>query len=649
MRGKEQMMSEYLLQEMQPFEFDQVFSIMERSFPADEYRNYEEQKQLLQEKAYDIYVVRQCQTDRKADGAGICAFLSVWQFADFTYIEHFASEPSMRGQGLGSRILQEVLERFRHPVCLEVEPPQPDAAVIPFANRRIAFYIRNGFCLNEYAYIQPPVSKGKRALPLKIMTSGECVSKERFEEIRTQLYRSVYRQTEVQITVSQALETDVRSFLASILQKDEKLYSRFKIYAGRGLPDAQMEACREQMHELFGRYMENGNQIPEREAREVAGRIRDFLAEDVFMMLEAGHLAQAFALVCDIFTGTGAVSMGEADDEKGIVAAECVRIWKETARRADRLQKRQMYAWVISQLDGVHAKRMDYMEEYLEQFFMEAFGEREYLEEKLAFTEKQAEQGKESADSWNARYHVQKWALRHISLMEEAGSDFAQTADYCRRHWEYADIRKYYAEACIARKDNREAERTLQESLQMDAGMPGLVRQFSKRLKEVYRMSGRQEAYKKQLWQLETKDDAGNLNDFRELRQLYTEKEWQDVREELFQALPEHAHVERLYQEEELYDRLLAHVLSARGLYEVQQYQAVLKDLYPEQLLEKYTTELSQMVQRAADRRHYQEWAAHLERMLQMKGGQAAVAQLVTDWRKRYKNRPAMMEALKQF
>lgn len=162
-------------------------------------------------------------------------------------------------------------------------------------------------------------------------------------------------------------------------------------------------------------------------------------------------------------------------------------------------------------------------------------------------------------------------------------------------------------------------------------------------------MSGRQEAYKKQLWQLVTKDDAGNLNDFRELRQLYTEKEWQDVREELFQALPEHAHVERLYQEEELYDRLLAHVLSARGLYEVQQYQAVLKDLYPEQLLEKYTTELSQMVQRAADRRHYQEWAAHLERMLQMKGGQAAVAQLVTDWRKRYKNRPAMMEALKQF
>lgn len=640
-------MSEYMLQSMQPCEFDQVFSIMERSFPADEYRNYEEQKQLLQEKAYEIYVVHQ--TDSKTDSAEICAFLAVWQFADFTYIEHFASEPSVRGQGLGSRILQEVLARFRHPVCLEVEPPEPDAAVIPLANRRIAFYQRNGFCLNGYPYIQPPVSKGKQALPLKIMTSGECVTRERFEDIRTQLYRSVYRQNEVQITVSQAGETEVRTFLAGILQNDEKLYSRFKIYSSRGLPDAQVAAYRERMHALFGRYMENGSRIPEREAGAVAEKIREFLAEDVWMMLEAGYPAQAFTLVCDIFNGIGNVSMGDADSEKGTLAADCVRIWKEIERRADRLQKRQMYTWFTSQLDGIHAKRMDDMEEDLEQFFMEAFAEREYLEEKLAFTEKKAEESTEAADSWNARYHVQKWALRHIRLMEEAGCDFAQTASYCRRHWEYADVRKYYVEACIARNDEREAEMALQESLRMDAGMPGLVRQSSRRLKEVYRMNGRHEAYKKQLWQLVTKDDAGNLNDFRELRQLYTQKEWRDVREELFQALPEHAHVERLYQEEEMYDRLLTHVLSAKGLYEVQQYQTVLKNLYPEQLLTKYTDELSRMVPRAADRRHYQEWAAHLGRMLQIEGGQEAVARLVTDWRKRYKNRPAMMEALKQF
>ena len=98
-----------------------------------------------------------------------------------------------------------------------------------------------------------------------------------------------------------------------------------------------------------------------------------------------------------------------------------------------------------------------------------------------------------------------------------------------------------------------------------------------------------------------------------------------------------------------MYDRLLEYVLSAKGLYAVQQYQDVLQKDYPDQLLGKYTKELKEMVQRSADRRHYQEWSAILRRMMQIEGGQKEVQQLVSDWRVRYKNRPAMMEELKQF
>ena len=185
--------------------------------------------------------------------------------------------------------------------------------------------------------------------------------------------------------------------------------------------------------------------------------------------------------------------------------------------------------------------------------------------------------------------------------------------------------------------------------MKMDAGMPGLVRQFSTRLKEVYQMSGNTEAYKKQLWQLVTKDYAGNLEDFREIKSLYAKEDWPKVREEIFLAIPGHVHVERLYQEEKLYDRLLAYVLAQKGLYAVQQYESVLKEIYPKQLLVKYVQELGDMVQRAADRRHYQEWAAHLKRMTQIPGGQEEVQKIVAEWRVRYKNRPAMMEELKQF
>ena len=173
-----------MLEKMQSEVFDQVFSIMERSFPADEYRTYDEQKALLSEPGYNIYVCMR----HDLNGDYAAAFMSVWQFEDFTFIEHLAADPAIRGQGLGSAILQEAVWMFRGQICLEVELPDTD-----LAKRRIAFYQRNGFYVNNYPYIQPSISKGKQPLPLLIMTSGACITEERFEKLRTELYRKVYK------------------------------------------------------------------------------------------------------------------------------------------------------------------------------------------------------------------------------------------------------------------------------------------------------------------------------------------------------------------------------------------------------------------------------------------------------------------------
>ena len=72
-------------------------------------------------------------------------------------------------------------------ICLEVELPETEKA-----KRRIAFYERNGFFLNNYEYEQPAYSADKKAVPLLIMTYNKPVSYERFKEIRKELYLHVY-------------------------------------------------------------------------------------------------------------------------------------------------------------------------------------------------------------------------------------------------------------------------------------------------------------------------------------------------------------------------------------------------------------------------------------------------------------------------
>lgn len=170
-----------MLELLQPSDFEQLFHLIEESFPSDEYRIYEEQKELLCNPLYSVYTLYD-------ENRFIKGFISVWEFEDFAYIEHFAVNPNDRNAGLGKIILQELTERLNKMICLEVEPPENEMSI-----RRIKFYERNHFFLNEYPYMQPAMSKGKQSIPLLIMTSGNKIDKNTFEKIKNTLYTVVYK------------------------------------------------------------------------------------------------------------------------------------------------------------------------------------------------------------------------------------------------------------------------------------------------------------------------------------------------------------------------------------------------------------------------------------------------------------------------
>lgn len=170
-----------MLRKIDEKDFDRVFNIMEKSFPIDEYRTYDEQKELTENKYYSI--LAHC-----GKNGEIKAFMGIWNFSEFLYIEHFAVDPNCRNEGLGGKLLHALMMQTDKSICLEVEPPETE-----MAKRRINFYERNGFFLNEYPYMQPAISKGRKSIPLMIMTTGSSVNQQKFEEMRNTLYREVYK------------------------------------------------------------------------------------------------------------------------------------------------------------------------------------------------------------------------------------------------------------------------------------------------------------------------------------------------------------------------------------------------------------------------------------------------------------------------
>ena len=156
-------------------DFPQLYKLLEDSFPIDEYRPREAQLAVLNDPRYTLLTT----ADRTA-------LISLWRFEGFTFIEHFAVAPEKRNQGLGRRILHEVLTSLSCPICLEAELPETD-----LARRRLEFYQRNCFTVNPFPYYQPAYTPDRKAVPMQILSTVPLTRKQ-FEHIRDTLYHEVY-------------------------------------------------------------------------------------------------------------------------------------------------------------------------------------------------------------------------------------------------------------------------------------------------------------------------------------------------------------------------------------------------------------------------------------------------------------------------
>jgi len=104
------------------------------------------------------------------DSKQLLGFYTLWHFPDAYYLEHFAIDPLMRGNGIGGEVIRHILSTAGEaPLILEVELPDSD----PDAVRRISFYESHGlYAMKDFPYYQPPYSPDLEEVPMMLMTSG---------------------------------------------------------------------------------------------------------------------------------------------------------------------------------------------------------------------------------------------------------------------------------------------------------------------------------------------------------------------------------------------------------------------------------------------------------------------------------------------
>lgn len=447
----------------------------------------------------------------------------------------------------------------------------------------------------------------------------------------------------VEKLVTSAERDIVQAFLVSVLAEDKKLLLRFRNMVNKCATKEDVEDYFEQIDEIADRYLGRDHFINYYQAYDFMLELEEIIDKDVRRMIDNGSHISAFHVMNHIFVLLGNVDMDDSGGETSMLAEQIYQLWLELLTKVNAQDKRKMFIWFTTHMDG---SVIDYLEEYIEQIIMEEFKEPEYEQDKLSFMEEMIEKAEKKDSGWSRDYAVGKWTVTYLKTLEEKNAPEDQLEEICKKYWNNSGVRRYYIDRYFEKKEYDRVLQVLDESIELDKAYRGQVLEYNQKKKEIYRLQGNKSAYIEQLWKLVLEQSAGDLDIYKELKAQYSEKEWLIKREELFKKLPANAHIDRLYKEEKLYDRLLAYVLKSSGLYAVQSYENVLKKEYPKQILSKYQGEVNKMASCTGNRKHYADLVALLRRMKQIKGGSEIVETIVEEWKIKYRNRPAMMDEL---
>lgn len=147
--------------------FDEAWRLCESAFPVMERRELSLHRQLLNHPLY--------RPDVAVSEGRVVGLLFSWNFGSCRFVEHLAVDAQRRGNGLGRRMMHEYLSRGAGPVVLEVELPTDDES-----RRRIGFYQRLGFMLNDFDYRQLPMRRGGVWVDLKVMSAPGLLTESQF-------------------------------------------------------------------------------------------------------------------------------------------------------------------------------------------------------------------------------------------------------------------------------------------------------------------------------------------------------------------------------------------------------------------------------------------------------------------------------------
>lgn len=452
---------------------------------------------------------------------------------------------------------------------------------------------------------------------------------------------------EMQSLLNKITETEVKEFLLKLADEDSSIANRIIATFSKSPGKNEVAQLKKEVDDIVYRYAGREGFIYYREAYDFINEIENFLYEKGQALIDNECNMQAFEVVSYVFQIIGNQDMDDSDGGTGNIANLCYDLWEQILEQSYEEEKKELFRWFQSHQEGYV---IDFMEEYITDFLMNHFHDRDMLLQKLEQLDEHicAAEGKmDCGKSWSVRYGYENNILKRLELMRLLGLSEAEVKAYRKKFRNFSAVRKLEIDESIKNKDYDSAIALLTESKELDKEYPGLVSGYSTMLIELYQKLHLNEQYKQELIFQVFQCRQDNLDYVKKLKQCCPE-EWEDTLEKLLHEPTMLSLKYQLLEAEGLYKRLLDEILNGGFIYSLDQYEKSLKKSFPNEVRDAYVNFVIHRAESTADRKAYKELVKYLKKICKYPYGKETVLKIAEEWRASYRRRPAMLDELKK-
>lgn len=543
----------------------------------------------------------------------------------------FAPHILMRGQEYYESELVEIEAMDEQSIKATVEGTEPYSVEIVLKNSRVAQmdcdcpYAADGNnCKHMAAVLFAADDTESSEYPLV-----ECIT-QRGKDQRKE------RDSVLTKAIDALSETQLRSFLLDAAKKHSDVRDRITMFGKAVVDSSVRKRWATELKDITKRAADRSGFIDYYHASDYTTDLSVFLDETIEPLLENRMIMDAFDLVGMVFVEAMLQEIDDSDGGISFVVSGCQKYWKALipAPEADQARMLDWFSTQIRRFSG------DVGEDFLWPIVFEAFTDAKLLPKILTMLDKRIK----SANEYELEYLIKQ----RIALMEQMGASAEEIEAYRKKFWAQPFIRKQELDRLEAGREWKEALALLRECEQFDAEEPRLLSEYSERRVRILKQSGPEWAWLQALKRYIFGFPQRDLTYISELKRSVSAEQWPELLKQLLENKNTQALRRELQLSEGLLEQMMSEMEASRYAYELEKYEKVLRQAFPERVRDLRIKQLDEQMRQASSRGAYARIAQTLKLLYGYPDGRKKVAELAAGWRRDFPRRTAMLEELKK-